>query len=254
MSTVPFTYYLQHIPTGKKYYGVRYARGCHPDDLWRTYFTTSDIVHQMIKEYGKESFRYSIRRIFQDSKKALKWEQRVLRRLRVSKRDDWINRAYVSEHFICEMTDEMRLKLSVINTGKVIPRNVVEKVARKNRGKKRTAEAKEKYSESLKTQWAEGTRIHPMHDPAIRAKVSAALKGVPKTEEQKKKMSESAKIRVAKRREDGWKMPQASVERAAKSNIGRKHAPEGVQRMRESKKGKVRYYRPGGSFFMDYPV
>ena len=36
--TIPFTYYLYHKPTGKKYYGVRFKKGCHPDDLWNKYF------------------------------------------------------------------------------------------------------------------------------------------------------------------------------------------------------------------------
>lgn len=90
--TTPFSYHLYHIPTKLHYYGVRYKKGCKIDDLWTIYFTSSKIVKQLVNEYGKESFVYTIRKTFVNGKEALLWEHRVLRRLNAANRDDWINR------------------------------------------------------------------------------------------------------------------------------------------------------------------
>jgi len=88
----PFTYVLTHVPTGKRYYGVRYALKCNPRDLWTTYFTSSLYVRQLIEEYGKDSFLFEVRKIFDNKIEALVWEHKVLRRLKVRKSDKWINK------------------------------------------------------------------------------------------------------------------------------------------------------------------
>jgi hypothetical protein len=67
----PYTYLLRHLPTGRAYYGVRYAKGCSPADLWVKYFTSSKDIHNMIKEYGKDSFTAEVRKIFVDPAKAV---------------------------------------------------------------------------------------------------------------------------------------------------------------------------------------
>ena len=90
--TIPYTYLITHIPTDKKYYGVRFAKGCNPSDLWLTYFTSSKYVKSLIKDYGIESFNIEIRKIFNSVEKARKWETKVLKRMSVSKRDDYINK------------------------------------------------------------------------------------------------------------------------------------------------------------------
>ena len=79
IESIPFTYLLKHIPTNKYYYGVRYRKGCHPKDLWKTYFTSSKKVKSLIKKYGKKSFIFEIRKTFKtqeqyDELVSLKWE------------------------------------------------------------------------------------------------------------------------------------------------------------------------------------
>jgi hypothetical protein len=91
MSMTPFTYYLFHRPTGVKYYGVRYANNCSPNDLWKTYFSSSKKVRFLIEEYGIESFDYQIRKVFDSKEAAISWEQRVLRRLKVLNKTEWLN-------------------------------------------------------------------------------------------------------------------------------------------------------------------
>lgn len=89
---VPYTYLLKHIPTNKFYYGVRYAKGCSPNDFWNIYYTSSKYVHSLIKEYGKTSFDFEIRKIFISETTARNWEKKVLRRMRAVSRNDFLNK------------------------------------------------------------------------------------------------------------------------------------------------------------------
>lgn len=91
MST-PFSYHLYHRPTNRHYYGIRFARGCHPNQLWTTYFSSSKVIKKLIEEYGTDSFEVSVRRTFHTANAALTWEHKVLRRLGAAQRSDWINR------------------------------------------------------------------------------------------------------------------------------------------------------------------
>ena len=90
---VPYTYYLEWS-NGMKYYGVRYAKNCHPSDLFVTYFTSSDYVKAYIKENGVPSI-IEIRNTFTNENRineALNWEKRVLDRLNAAKRNDYLNK------------------------------------------------------------------------------------------------------------------------------------------------------------------
>ena len=91
---MPYTYYLYHVPTGKKYYGCQYGNNAHPSNLWTIYFTSSEYVEELIKMYGKESFIAEVRKTFHSGEKARYWEDRVLHRLKAPERDDWLNKAY----------------------------------------------------------------------------------------------------------------------------------------------------------------
>jgi len=75
--TQSFTYRVRFIPTGEYYYGVRFAKNCHPSDLWTKYFTSSKKVKNLIKKHGKDSFEVEIRKLFKDSEEAIAWEHRV---------------------------------------------------------------------------------------------------------------------------------------------------------------------------------
>lgn len=87
----PYTYYLFHKPTGKHYYGVRTAKNCHPDELWKTYFSTSKIVKLLREQYGDDSFEYEVRKLFETPKDALEWETKFLTRIDAATKDDWLN-------------------------------------------------------------------------------------------------------------------------------------------------------------------
>lgn len=86
----PYTYVIRWTAINRQYYGVRYAKGCHPTDLWKTYFTSSKKVKKLRKEYGEPDI-IQIRKIFVDPLAAQIWEFKVLNRLRVNKKSHWLN-------------------------------------------------------------------------------------------------------------------------------------------------------------------
>lgn len=90
----PYTYRLKFKPTGQSYYGVRWKRGCHPDDLFKSYFSSSKEVKRLIHLYGVTSFKAEVRKVFSSKQKACNWEHQVLKRLRVGSNPNWINRKH----------------------------------------------------------------------------------------------------------------------------------------------------------------
>ena len=161
---IPYTYRITSKTTRQHYYGVRYARGCHPDDFWVSYFTSSVHVHKLIKQYGKDDFVTEIRKTFNSSEKARKWETEVLKRLSVVQRKDWINKTD-SEHFPHFETqtkesnskrsksmlgknrgpksEEQKKKQSIAMIGRKHTKEHREKNSKANKGKKRRPRTKE---------------------------------------------------------------------------------------------------------------
>jgi ssDNA-binding Zn-finger/Zn-ribbon topoisomerase 1 len=90
----PYTYRIQWTKTGMNYYGVRYGKKCRPDEFWVKYFTSSDSVTKYRKEHGEPDL-IEIRKIFTGNDRvneACEWEHRVLKRLDVVGRIDYLNR------------------------------------------------------------------------------------------------------------------------------------------------------------------
>lgn len=115
---MPYTYLIGWSNHNLWYYGVRYATtkclydtGCHPDELWKTYFTSSKTVDEIRNKLGEPNI-IQVRRTFRDAASAQNWEVRVLQRMNVLTNDKWLN-AGIAGAFI--MTEEIRNKISVAN-------------------------------------------------------------------------------------------------------------------------------------------
>lgn len=93
--TTPYTYIIGWPELDIWYYGVRYASGCHPDDLWNPYKTSSDYVSEFVNIHGEPSVR-KVRRTFahlNDPVSAARlWENKVLKRMKVVASDRWLNK------------------------------------------------------------------------------------------------------------------------------------------------------------------
>lgn len=165
MKTTPYTYHIFNTVTQQHYYGVRYSKNCHPNDLWVTYFTSSKYVQKLIDQYGKDSFIFEVRKTFDTPEAALAWEHKVLRRLKVRDRLDWLNRVTCSARNKT-LSIEHRLKISENNRkrkGNIPPRKLSEEHKQKirlsklgsknpNYGKVYTVEEKQRHSEKIKGQ------------------------------------------------------------------------------------------------------
>lgn len=87
----PYTYLIGWSKLNTYYYGVRYAKGCNPSDLWKTYFTSSKYVKEFHKQYGNPDI-IQVRKIFKSKEHAILWEHKVLRKLNVINDDRFLNK------------------------------------------------------------------------------------------------------------------------------------------------------------------
>jgi hypothetical protein len=92
MSRNCYTYCIGWTVNNVRYYGVRYAKNCNPSDLWISYFTSSKFVEIQREQYGEPDI-IQIRKTFGNNpEKAKLWEDKVLRRLNVVDKDNWLNK------------------------------------------------------------------------------------------------------------------------------------------------------------------
>lgn len=79
-SNLPYTYLIGWSNLNTWYYGRRTAKNCHPAELWKKYFTSSDEVARFRKEHGEPDI-IQIRKTFTDPKKCSIWECRLLEKI-----------------------------------------------------------------------------------------------------------------------------------------------------------------------------
>jgi hypothetical protein len=132
----PFCYLIGWSKQKMFYYGVRYANKTTPKDLWTKYFTSSKYVADYRKNNGEPDI-IQIRRIFNRAEDAIHWEDKVLRRLKVIYKDNWLNKNYNSagtRHIVNKPKSEAQK----------------EKQRQQITGKKHTQATKDKISKGLK--------------------------------------------------------------------------------------------------------
>jgi len=160
--TTPYTYLLKHEPTNTYYYGCRFADGCSPNEFWVTYKTSSKYVKQLIEEYGADSFKFEIRKTFDTKDKARYWETKVLKRMKVVSREDFINRTdnlSISpedalkgrlNRVISEKSLDHASRMGLSNKGKIPSKDTKLKISKSLIGNKRKLGKKESASTKLK--------------------------------------------------------------------------------------------------------
>jgi hypothetical protein len=119
VDTIYYTYLLKHVPTNRFYYGSSYKKNANPYFLWKTYYTSSKYVKELIEEFGKDSFIFEIRKTFTSSDSCRKWETDVLCKIDAARNDKWLNRHNGSTNFRCvSHTDETKSKISKSGIGR----------------------------------------------------------------------------------------------------------------------------------------
>ena len=212
--TIPFTYLIKHVPTNRYYYGVRYKKGCHPNDLWTKYFTSSKKVKGLIRRYGKKSFVFEIRKTFKTIIQALDWEHKVLKRIKAIKRNDFLNQTDNKQ--MNSGSKEIRKKISLANKGKKRSEEMIRKMKIYNSGKNNGMYGK-KHSEKTKQ------------------KLSKLNKGKKLSEETKEKL----RFYAGKNHYMyGKKLSEETKEKIRLGNLGKKHTEEMIKYLSKINKGK----------------
>lgn len=192
----PYTYIIECKPISKKYYGVRYAKGCKPDDLWKTYFTSSKIVRNLIETYGKESFEIQIDKEFETVEEAIDYEHQFIITNNLSSNPNWLNvhrrkaidfnDPVISEKLSIARkgrvtSEETKKKLSAIGKGKKLSEETKRKISESSKGKTISQESIDKARESKKKSGKNQGESHwtygKQRDEETRRKISEALKG-----------------------------------------------------------------------------
>lgn len=133
-----YTYLIGWSSLKQYYYGVRYAKDASPDDLWRTYFTSSGLVKRFRKANGEPDI-IQIRSQFTNAESATKWENKVLRRIKAKYRKDFINQhdnyAFPVFHGDNNYSKrpEVKKKLSNAAKGRILDQFTINKISRTKR-------------------------------------------------------------------------------------------------------------------------
>jgi len=88
-----YTYLIGWTAHNKFYYGVRYANGSNPNELWKSYFTSSKHVKNFAKKHGNPDI-IEIRKEFTNRDSAINWENSVLRKMKVVEDTRFLNATY----------------------------------------------------------------------------------------------------------------------------------------------------------------
>jgi hypothetical protein len=175
MEYIPYTYLIGWTSIDKWYYGVEYAKNekktANPQNLWKTYFTSSNYVEEMRKEYGDPDI-IQVRKTFDCPKKALEWELKVLKKMNVITNKKFINKhtgnKFESQKGIPK-PESMKRKTSermlgnTVWSGRKHKEETKVKIKNSNKNKLRSVETKRKCSESAKMRSAELVALHVFH-------------------------------------------------------------------------------------------
>lgn len=189
----PYTYIIGWSNHSKWYYGVRYSEDCNPKDMWVTYFTSSKHVREFRKLYGNPDI-IEVRKVFSTKAEALLWEEKVLRRMKVRSRDDFLNKTDShappimrgNEHPLYGIghTDETKRKMSLNSIGK-------------NKGVPKSEEHRRKISEARKKNWSTNTELKNKFSEKMKNNTyGTSNKGWVPTKENRLRMSNAAKKRT----------------------------------------------------------
>ena len=157
----PYTYLIGWSTQQKYYYGVRYAIDCNPTDLWAKYFTSSPTVKAMRLIYGEPDVR-QIRKIFTDKQAARLWETKVLRRMKVIRREEFLNKNDAPAPPINNriMSDSTKEKISAANKSKPKSEEHKQKIREARAKQITTDETKQKMSMQRKLAGGYGPKKH----------------------------------------------------------------------------------------------
>ncbi len=75
---MPYVYFIKHIQTGIWYIGSKYAKSANPSTFLKTYFTSSEIIHELLKQSELIDIEYKILKVFKTIDETVEYENRLL--------------------------------------------------------------------------------------------------------------------------------------------------------------------------------
>lgn len=204
----PYTYLIGWSKLNKWYYGVQCKKNCHPNNLWKTYFTSSKHV-KLYREYNGEPDIIIIKKIFDNIDKARNWEHKVLRRLKARQSNKWLNKSDTKIHQRLGVlhSEHTKIKMSISrkNYKPMLGKFHSDETKRLMKEKRKlftdSARGKEILAQaSIKSANKRRGVSHPYQDkinknPEKIRKTMDKIRGLKRTPEQKLRMSIAAKNR-----------------------------------------------------------
>ena len=156
MVYTPYCYLIGWSKENKFYYGARWAKvskclyesGCHPDDFWVTYHTTSNYVAEMIDLYGQPDVK-EVRKIFSTAEAAIKHEKTVLKRLSVVNSQLWLNQNDSTGRGVICHSELTKARMSKAHKGKEVSKETREAISKALKGRAIPQQTRDKISEAL---------------------------------------------------------------------------------------------------------
>lgn len=154
IASTPYTYILEWTRLGKRYIGVRYAKNCHPDDLWSKYFTSSKYVHDFVAKHGAPDI-ILIDKTFNTPQEAMAREQELQYQFDVRNNDSFLNKAvsgvwdhrdpeivekHRKAHIGKKHTEEQKIKIGNAHRGAKRPEGTGKRISDANKGRKLTSQ------------------------------------------------------------------------------------------------------------------
>lgn len=154
-----YVYTITNKITGEFYHGYRYKNqtlGVTPkDDLWVTYFTSSNRIKNDIKKYGKHSFTATI--IYENIDSVKCWQQE-----QITIKNDWSNPLLLNGKYhdpnsnveifrrVNLLSEKSRIKMSIAGKGRPKSEEHKKKIAIANTGNIGSAQKSAKISAARK--------------------------------------------------------------------------------------------------------
>lgn len=186
----PYTYLIGWSKLNYWYYGCEYKKTAHPDNLWTTYFTSSEIVKEMRIWHG-EPDHIEVRMTFDTAANARAWEDKVIRRLGAVFSDKWLNRANGGKEF-CNDSPQTRERMRLAKLGKKGAKRselTKQKMRKAALGRKFSEEHKQKLCEARRKRAPVSLETKEKMRLARQGKTYEELFGVDKAAEMRLKQS-----------------------------------------------------------------
>lgn len=170
-TTIPFTYLIGWTEHNLWYYGVRFAKGCNPNDLWTKYFTSSEVVASTRITLGEPDV-VQVRKQFLTEVDAKNWEDKILSSIPKDKRQHWLNQTFSSFRGVV-FTETIRKRIGEKSKGRECKTETRDKISKSMKGIKRSEETRLKNSESRNKVIAQhgNAGLASMHSEEVKQKV-----------------------------------------------------------------------------------